>query len=254
LAGPACAATLRVDSALVVFPSPEPDAAGSIELQARLTDLPIDERRFVRLDVGGSTLWAHLDVEPGEILTMRSGAHDTLLQIDRRQGRLRISEPDGLTRQRNPLLVAIGQDAQGACAVLQLRERDREHWVFEEGKDTQFPCLVRDAPEADRTTLPADQPVALRFRVRVAPGAAPDGARLRLVRRDDLAAPGAVLCELLDAGGAGDDRAGDGVYGCATTLGPARPGPIRVIAEGALDGERTVSPSLWLRVESPPAP
>ena len=51
MAGPACAATLRVDSALVVFPSPEPDAAGSIELQARLTDLPIDERRFVRLDV-----------------------------------------------------------------------------------------------------------------------------------------------------------------------------------------------------------
>jgi len=240
-----------VDSAVVVFRGPEPDAAASIELNARLSELPIDERRFVRLDVGGSTLWAHLDTEPGEVLTMRSGAHDTLLQIDRRQGRLRISEPDGVGRGQNPLLVAIGQDAQSACAIVQLRERDREHWVFEERSDTQFPCLVRAPPEADPATLPPDRTVAVRFRVRVPRGAAPDGGRLQLVRRDDLAAPGAVLCELLDGGGAGDDTAGDGVYGCATTLGPARPGPIRVLAEGAVHGERTVSPSLWLRVDEP---
>jgi len=237
-----------------VFPRPDPDAAGSIELHAHLSDFPVDERNFVRFDVGGSTRWAHLDVEPGEVLAMRSGEHDALLLIDRRQGTLRVSDPDGIGRHDDPLVVSVAQGGQVACAVLQLRERDREHWAFDGVKDAQFPCLLRDAPEADRTTLPPGQASAIRFRVRAAPGFVPDRARLRLVRMDALDTPGELVCELRDAGGDGDDHAGDGTFGCAATLAPAHAGPLRLLAEGGHDGVRVVSPSLWLRVEGPSGP
>lgn len=237
LAGAAQAGVLRVDSAIVVFASPEPSSPpGSVQLKGRLTNFGIDPSKHLRLDLGGSTRWVNLRREPGEILAARSGEHGYLLSIDQRLQRIEVRDPDTIPKGQNPLLVELRQGSQVACAMLRFRE-EPQRWIFD---GTHLPCHLREPPEAEPAKIPAGVATEVRFRVAVSGGARIDRGILRLVRADDLLARvGDPLCTMTAAGG---------VFTCAATLTEPNPGWLRLLAEGEVDRARLVSPSTWLEV------
>jgi hypothetical protein len=240
--GPARAGTLRLESAILVFPAA--GQPGRLHLEALVVDLPLDTRTMVRLDVGGSARWVQLRQTATDVLSIRSGEHGYGLTYNTRTRRLTADEVDVLAR--NPLPIELRQGAQVACTMIQFTEA-ADRWMFTADRDAQFACVLREAPLADRAAIGVGKAESVRFRLALS-GRKPDKG-VRLVRIDQhLKAVGKPVCELRDSGRSddGDEHAHDGVYGCVVTLNEAAAGPIRLRAEAEYGGAPVASPSVVL--------
>lgn len=243
------AGTLRAESAILVFPAP--GQPGHLHFEARVFGFTIDTRTMLRLDVGGSARWVQLRQTSTDVLSIRSGEHGYSVSFNRRLNRLSADEVDVMAR--NPLPIELRQGAQVACTMIQFTEA-ADHWTFDADRDAQFPCILREAPLADRAAIEAGKADQVRFRLALS--GKPDKG-VRLVRVDEhQARVGKPVCELRDSGRKedGDEKAGDGVYGCVATLNEPAPGPIRFRAETEYGGVKIVSPGVTIDVVAPAAP
>jgi hypothetical protein len=251
--GPARAGTLRIESAALVFPAA--GQPGRLHFEALVIGLALDTRTMVRLDVGGSAHWVQLRQTATDVLSIRSGEHGYGLSYNTRTRRLTADEVDVLAR--NPLPIELRQGAQVACSMIQFTEL-ADRWMFTADRNAQFPCLLREAPLADRATIGVGKAEQVRFRLALS-GQKPDKG-VRLVRVDEHLKPvGEPVCELRDNGRKedNDEHAGDGVYGCVATLNESAPGTIRLRAEAEYGGAKVASPSVTIEATeaiAPPAP
>jgi hypothetical protein len=242
LAGPARAGTLRVESAALVFPVP--GQPGLLHIEALVVGLALDTRTMVRLDVGGSAHWVQLRPTSTDVLSIRSGEHGYSLTFNTRTRRLSADEVDVLAR--NPLPIELRQGAQVACTMIQFTET-ADRWMFTADRDAQFPCVMREAPLADRATIQVGRAEQVHFRLPLS-GTRPDKG-VRLVRVDErLKSVGKPVCELRDSGRKedGDEHAGDGLYSCAATLNEPAAGPVRLRAEAEYGGAKVSSSTVTI--------
>lgn len=238
------AGTLRVESAVLVVPAP--GQPGHLHIEVLVVGLALDTRTMVRLDVGGSARWVQLRQTATDVLSIRSGEHGYSLTYNTRTRRLGADEVDVLPQ--NPLPLELRQGAQVACTMIQFTEL-ADRWMFTADRDPQFPCVLREAPLADRLTIEAGKQEQAHFRLPI-PGSKPDKA-VHLVRVDEhLARVGKPVCELRDSGRKedGDEHAGDGLYGCAVTMNEPAAGPIRLRAEAEYGGAKVSSPTVTIEV------
>jgi hypothetical protein len=247
-AAPASAATLRVESASVVFPDATPGTPGRIQLTATFTGLTLDTRSQLRFGVGGNTRWVTLQADPGRVLSARSGTGHAM-SIDFQIRRLTATEVDVLPSRENPVAVELRQGSTVACTMIQMTEGEGR-WTFAGAGDRQFPCILREAPGAEPSTVTAGVETKVRFHVGTGSSLRPDKGGLRVVRVGDGAA--APVCQLRDSGRAedGDARAGDGVFSCTASMTETAAGSVRFRAEGTYGGERIASPSVALEVRA----
>ena len=244
---PASAATLRVESASVVFPDATPGTPGRIQLTATFTGLTLDSRSQLRFGVGGNTRWVTLQADPGRVLSARSGT-GYAVSIDFQSRRLTATEVDVLASRENPVALELRQGSTVACTMIQMTEGDAT-WTFQAAGGRQFPCILREAPGVEPAAITAGVETKVRFHVGTGSSLRPDEGGLRLVRVGDGAAP---VCQLRDSGREddGDARAGDGVFSCTASMTEATAGSARFRAEGSYGGERIASPSVALEVRA----
>ena len=237
------AGTLRVESAVLIVPVP--GQPGRLHVEA-LVGLPLDTRTMVRLDVGGSARWVQLRPTATDVLSIRSGEHGYSLSYNTRTRRLSADEVDVLPQ--NPLAIQLRQGAQVACTMIQFTEL-ADRWMFTVDADPQFPCVLREAPLADRTMVEVGKQEQVHFRLPIS-GNKPDKS-VRLVRVDEHLKPvGKPVCELRDNGRKedGDEHAGDGLYGCVVTMKEPAAGPIRFRAEAEYGGTKVASAPVTIEV------
>lgn len=247
----------------------------------------IDPAKSDKFQVAGA--YEGLVIDGAELVVLHAGHVDVALPIatfTRKRDRLSYRAPHGsngvtaasldlkkrtfaikgvglsLAQLTGPVAVHFGTESASECSIAIVKEgvgrpsrahpRPKHTLALVKSQETPASCALADTMFADPPTVVVDTPSAVR--VTIVPATAPDAGSLRLFHRDPKHG-GAIepaLCTFADDGGDGDDLAGDGVFGCTTTLTEATRGTLALVATATANGMPIVSSVLRMYVGAPP--